>query len=197
MLMLGQEYDAKATFFVVGRNMGKGAINDPDTPWPPIIRRMIDEGHQIGSHTWSHQKLTEISPEQFQKQILFNEIALADLLGYFPTYMRPPHSMSNAQTDKWLADLGYHIAYFDLNTLGYENEGADLIQNSKDIWDERVEDLDPVTGSVLEIEHDPLYHTVYNLTEYMLDSLFRNEFKSVTVGECLGDPKENWYRRVY
>lgn len=176
--------------------MGKGAINDPDTPWPALIRRMAAEGHQIGSHTWSHQKLTEISVAQFQKQIIFNEIALADLLGYFPTYIRPPHSMSNATTDRWLADLGYHVTYFDLNTLGYENDDPNLIQNSKNIWDNRVESLDPLSNSVLQIEHDPLYQSVYNLTEYTLKSLFRNNFKSVTVGECLGDPKENWYRKI-
>lgn len=171
-------------------------MNDPSTPWPPLIRRMIADGHQVASHTWSHQKLTEITPAQFQNQIIFNEIALADLLGRFPTYLRPPHSMSNAETDGWLADLGYHIAYFDLNTLGYENEAATLIQNSKDIWDARVEGLDPATESVLQIEHDPLYHSVYNLTEHMLQSLVRNDFRAVPVGECLGDPEANWYRSV-
>jgi peptidoglycan/xylan/chitin deacetylase (PgdA/CDA1 family) len=196
LLDLLARYGAKATFFVVGRNMGKGAINDPSTPWPALIRRMLTDGHQIASHTWSHQKLTEISELQFRRQIHFNEIALADLLGFFPTYMRPPHSMSNATTDAWLAELGYHIAYFDLNTRGYENDDPNLIQTSKDIWDTRVENLNPVTGSVLQIEHDPLYQPVYNLTEYVLDSLFRNEFKSVTIGECLGDPPENWYRNV-
>ncbi|KAG9251643.1 putative chitin deacetylase [Emericellopsis atlantica] len=196
LLDLLAQYDAKATFFVVGRNMGKGAMNDPSTPWPALIRRMIDEGHQIGSHTWSHQKLTEITAAQFQNQMIFNEIALADLLGYFPTYMRPPHSMSDATTDAWLADLGYHVTYFDLNTLGYENDDATLIQNSKDIWDRRVEPLDPASASVLHIEHDPLYQTVHNLTEYVLQSLVRNDFRSVPVGECLGDPRENWYRKV-
>ena len=158
---------------------------------------MIAEGHQIGSHTWSHQKLTEISAEQFQKQILFTEIAMADLLGFFPTYMRPPHSMSNDETDGWLADLGYHVTYFDLNTLGYENDDPELIQNSKDIWDKRIGSLDPAVDSVLEIEHDNLENSVHNLTEYILESLFRNDFKSVTVGECLGDPRANWYRKVW
>lgn len=176
--------------------MGKGAMNDPSTPWPDLIRRMARDGHQIASHTWSHQKLTEITPEQFQNQMLFNEVALADLLGHFPTYMRPPHSMSNAETDGWLADLGYHVTYFDLNTRGYENDDAALIQNAKDIWDARVEGLDPATSSVLQIEHDPIYQTVYNLTEYMLQGLVRNDFRGVTVGECLGDPEDNWYRKV-
>lgn len=157
---------------------------------------MIADGHQIGSHTYSHQKLPEITAQQFQNQMRFNEIALADLLGYFPTYMRPPHSMSTEQTDAWLADLGYHVTYFDLNTAGYENNDPALIQNSKDIWDRRVPPLNLQTESVLVIEHDTEYQTVYNLTEYMLVSMRDLGWKGVTVGECLNDPKENWYRTV-
>lgn len=49
---------------------------------------MAAEGHQIASHTWSHQRLTTISDEKFRNQILYLEIALSDLLGYFPTYIR-------------------------------------------------------------------------------------------------------------
>lgn len=157
---------------------------------------MVAEGHQIGSHTWSHQVLTELTETQVLNQIYFNEIALADLLGYFPAYFRFPHSESNDTLDALLGVLGYHIIYYDLNTDGYDNDDPTLIQNSKDIWDARVEGLDPATNSVIDIEHDVDYQSVYNLTEYMLQSLFRNGFESVTVGECLGDPQENWYRNL-
>lgn len=56
-----------------------------------LLQRMIAEGHQIASHTWSHQRLTTISAEKFRNQMIYNEIAFADLLGYFPTYMRYAH----------------------------------------------------------------------------------------------------------
>ncbi|CAM1503177.1 Fc.00g079530.m01.CDS01 [Cosmosporella sp. VM-42] len=196
LLNLLKKYSAKATFFITGRNLGKGAINDPATPWPGLIKRMIAEGHQVASHTWSHQRLTTLSEQKFRNQILFNEIAFADILGYFPTYMRPPYSASNSTTDAWLNDLGYHIAYFNLDTEGYLHDSPNLIQASKDIWDAAVEGADTATTKWLGIEHDPVYQSVYNLTEYMLKSLFANDFNSVTVGECLGDPKANWYRSV-
>jgi hypothetical protein len=191
-----QSYSATATFFITGRNLGKGAINDPATPWPALIQRMALSGHQIASHTWSHQRLTELTGQQFRDQVLYNEIALPSLLGYFPTYLRPPYSASNDTTDGWLADLGYHVVYFNLDTEGYVNDSPDEIQNSKDIWDAAVEGKDPSTTKWLDIEHDPVFQSVYNLTEYMISSLFANGFRSVTVGECLGDPRENWYRTV-
>lgn len=49
---------------------------------------MIDEGHQIASHTWSHQRLNEVTEPQFLRQMHYLETAMADLFGFFPTYMR-------------------------------------------------------------------------------------------------------------
>ncbi|OAA58674.1 Glycoside hydrolase/deacetylase, beta/alpha-barrel [Cordyceps fumosorosea ARSEF 2679] len=196
LLNLLQRYGAKATFFVTGINLGKGAINDPAHPWGRLIKRMIASGHQVASHTWSHQRLTTLSEAHFRNQVYFNEVALADLLGYFPTYMRPPYSASNDKTDRWLGEMGYHVTYFNLDTEGYLHDSPDEIQDCKDIWDDAVEKRDPRTTKWLQIEHDIVFQTVYNFTEYALKSLFRNGFRSVTVGECLGDPKQNWYRRV-
>ncbi|KAF5723792.1 bifunctional xylanase deacetylase, partial [Fusarium mundagurra] len=189
-------YNAKATFYITGRNLGKGAINDPDTPWPGLIRRMVRDGHQIASHTWSHQRLTTLSRSKFWNQMIYNEIAFADILGYFPTYMRPPYSASNATTDAWLNELGYHITYFNLDTEGYLHDSPNTISTSKQIWDNTVEGRSPATNKWLHIEHDPVYQTVYNLTEYMLRSIRRNNFTAVTVGQCLQDAPSNWYRTV-
>lgn len=33
-----QAYDAKATFFITGNNLGKGMVNDPDYPWPSLLQ---------------------------------------------------------------------------------------------------------------------------------------------------------------
>ncbi|KAG3190887.1 hypothetical protein PC129_g25106, partial [Phytophthora cactorum] len=155
---------------------------------------MITDGHQVASHTWSHQRLTTLSKAKFWNQMVYNEIAFADILGYFPTYMRPPYSASNTTTDAWLSELGYHITYFNLDTEGYLHDSPDLIQTSKDIWGSTVEGKSPASNKWLQIEHDPVYQSVYNLPEYMLKSMANNGFSAVTVGECLDDPKANWYR---
>lgn len=52
----------------------------------------------------------------------------------------------------------------------------------------------PASDSFLQIEHDIHYQVVYNLTDYILSSLLKNGYQSVTVGECLSDPVSNWYR---
>ncbi|EOO00650.1 putative chitin binding protein [Phaeoacremonium minimum UCRPA7] len=187
-------YGAKATFFITGNNIGKGMINDPDLPWAGFIKRMTEEGHQVASHTWSHQNASQLTTAQLQAQMVYNEIALNDILGFFPTYMRPPFSICEKACQTILAALGYHIIYFDLDTEGYLHDDPTEIQTSKDIWDDAMANANSDTDSFLQIEHDIHYQTVYNLTDYILTSLFQNGFRSVTVGECLGDPLANWYR---
>ncbi|KAI0550257.1 carbohydrate esterase family 4 protein [Xylaria curta] len=189
------KYQAKATFFITGTNLHKGQINDPATPWPSVIQRMAAEGHQIASHTWSHENYSQLTTAQFQNQIYWNEIAFNDILGYFPTYMRPPYSICPTNTcGSQLASMGYHAIYFDLDTEGYLHDDPTEIQISKDIWDDTVPGTNPCRTSYLQIEHDIHYQTVYNLTDYFLTSLFKSGYRSVTVGQCLGDPPENWYR---
>lgn len=186
-------YSAKATFMITGNNLGKGPI-DSTPQWNALIKRMIAEGHQIASHTWSHQNLTSLDATHFNQQMIYNEMAFNNILGYFPTYMRPPYSECNSSCGARLKTLGYHVTYFDLDTEGYLNDDPTLIQNSKNIWDAAINPSNSATTSWLEIEHDIHYQTVYNLTDYILASMYSHGYKSVTVGECLGDPAANWYR---
>ncbi|EGR44869.1 uncharacterized protein TRIREDRAFT_69490, partial [Trichoderma reesei QM6a] len=188
------DHGVKATFFVTGRNLGKGAINDETKDWPRLIRRMKDEGHQIASHTWSHQRLPTLTKARLRQQMIFNEIAIADIIGVFPTYMRPPYSASNEDVNEWLGELGYHVTYFDLDTEGYLHDDDEAIEESKEIVRTRFDNADPDTDSFLHIEHDTVAHTVSTLISYTISQLFDAGFTPVTVGECLGDPYEFWYR---
>jgi peptidoglycan/xylan/chitin deacetylase (PgdA/CDA1 family) len=105
---------------VTGVNNGKGAIDDESTQWPGMIRRMIAEGHQLASHTWSHQDLSAITKEQRYEQMIKLEMATSNIVGKFPTYMRPPYSSCSEASGcpQDMADLGYHVSYFDLDTDG-------------------------------------------------------------------------------
>jgi len=194
LLDIFKKFGAKATFFMNGNNKGKGHINDPERPWAEMIRRMADEGHQVASHSWSHQNYTQLIGDQFRDQLIWNEIAINDILGYFPTYYRPPYSICPESCEKTLEELGYHTVYFDLDTNGLANDDPLKIGASKAIWDDAMAAASACNTSYIHIEHDLQIQTVYNLTAHMLGSLYKNGYRSVTVGECLGDPAENWYR---
>ncbi|KAF2182165.1 carbohydrate esterase family 4 protein [Zopfia rhizophila CBS 207.26] len=191
-----KSYGAKATFFITGNNNGKGAIDNSATAWPAVIKRMYNEGHQIASHTWSHQDLSAITKEQRYDQMIKNEMAIRNIIGKFPTYMRPPYSSCTAESgcEQDMADLGYHVSYFDLDTDDYNNVTPDKIQNAKNNFKNKVEPSNPSNTDWLAIAHDIHQQTAQNLTGYMLETLTKKGFKAVTMGECMNDPAANWYR---
>jgi hypothetical protein len=189
------KYHVNATFFIVGNSLGKGQIDDATTPWPNIIKRMHTSGHQIGSHTWGHQDLSAMTQNQRLAQMYNNEIAINNILGFFPTYMRPPYSSCSTACQTDLENLGYHIIYFDLDTEDYLHNSPSQIQICKNDFVGNISTTTAASGgNWLVISHDIQYQTAYNLTEYMIQTLLSQSYHPVTVGECLGDPPANWYR---
>jgi peptidoglycan/xylan/chitin deacetylase (PgdA/CDA1 family) len=193
ILDLFDKYKAKATFFITGNNLGKGEIDDSTKPWPDLIKRMYNAGHQIGSHTWSHQDLSAITDDQRMNQMIYNEMALRNILGFFPTYMRPPYSSCTPACQIILANLGYHVIYFDLSTEDYMFPNNAAVPKSYFIGNLSTT-INPKVHDWLVISHDIQQATSTTLAEYMLQTVLFAGFKPVTVGDCLGDPKANWYR---
>lgn len=196
ILDLLKSYNAKATFFITGNNINKGQI-DKTEEHISAIKRMDSEGHHIASHTWTHLNLSIISSEDRKNQVWNLEMALNNIVGKIPTYLRPPYSACNEACQKDMSDLGYHLISFDVDTDDYNQANATKIQKSKDLFKEYVtkDGATPEKNSSLVISHDILEQTANNLTEYMLSTLTQLGYKGVTVGECLGDPEENWYRQ--
>ncbi|KAL5114416.1 hypothetical protein ACEQ8H_007671 [Pleosporales sp. CAS-2024a] len=196
ILDLLKKYNAKATFFITGNNLVKGEI-DITPEFVSDIKRMDAEGHQIASHTWTHLDLSAISQIDRKNQMWKNEMALRNIVGKIPTYMRPPYSSCTGQCETDMADLGYHVIYFDVDTDDYEQDSPTLIQNSKNwfLGNITANGATAAGGATwLDIQHDIHDQTANNLTEYMLQTITRLGYRSVTVGECLGDPVANWYR---
>ncbi|KNG88904.1 putative chitin deacetylase [Aspergillus nomiae NRRL 13137] len=201
LLDLLDKYDAKVTFFITGNNNAKGPIDTPGMPWASMIERMYQSGHQIASHTWSHQDLSKITPEQRRIQILWNEVALRNILGGFPTYMRPPYSSCTAESGclKDMGNLGYHVILYDIDTEDYSHDSPNAIQGSKDIFDKNLARGKASDKSWLVIAHDVHEQTVYNLTEHMLKKVSKDGYSMVTVGECWVIPRRTgivWMRAL-
>ena len=193
LLDMLKQYGFTATFFVTGNNLGKGEI-DTTAPWPSLLLRMINEGHQIASHTWSHYSLNVISSDMRKQQMVKNERAIANVIGKYPTYMRPPYSQCN-DASGCIADmkaLGYHRTYFDLDTQDTVNFLPSTIAKSKEV----VQQLLGVSTvpNYLAVQHDLVEPSVSELSPYLFDLIKGKGWKGVTAGECLQDPEENWYR---
>ncbi|KAF2670004.1 glycoside hydrolase/deacetylase [Microthyrium microscopicum] len=180
----------KATFFVVAINGGKGEIDLSSSGYSPILQRMIADGHQIGSHTWAHQDLTQMTSAQRIDQITKNEVALTNILGFFPTYLRPPYTYTNPDVLSDLKTLGYHVVNQDLDTLDWQGD-YNAAQNN---FLGPISSNKPATSSYIVLSHDIHQQTVTQLVPFMITNLKKYGYTTATVGECLGDPPANWYR---
>lgn len=198
ILDLFKKYDAKATFFITGNNNGKGQI-DETQEYIDVIQRMDAEGHQIASHTWTHLDLSKIDADIRKDQILNVEGALNNIVGKIPTYIRPPYSSCTTESgcEQFMQDMGYHIIYFKLDTDDYQQQPRNTFQNSLDWFKGNMTapGMTPEKNSTISISHDIIHETANELTELMLKTITELGYKGVTVGECLGDHKDNWYRQ--
>jgi len=76
-----KELNVKATFFLMGKNI----IGNED-----IVKRMYDEGHLIGNHTYSHVELCDVCHDMALEEIESTNNLIYDITGYMPKYIRPP-----------------------------------------------------------------------------------------------------------
>ncbi len=82
ILDLLKQYEAKATFFVVGKRVEM---------YPELAKREIVEGHEIANHTYSHSYFRKrMGGEKIQNEILKAEQAIFTTTGEKPHLFRPP-----------------------------------------------------------------------------------------------------------
>ncbi|KIW27653.1 uncharacterized protein PV07_07377 [Cladophialophora immunda] len=193
LLDILDEAGAKATFFITGNSNGKGPI-DTTHKWTDVIQRMVREGHQVGSHTWSHEDMDEVGSQARRLDMAKNERALANILGKYPAYMRPPYLLCSNESGclSDMRDLGYHV-------ISYAFDSGDWMDpNNFTAMTERVDQAfqktDEQEGRMLLIQHDTIRTSAIELTKYVLDMISQRGWKAVTVGECLDDEPERWYR---
>ncbi|KAK1753654.1 chitin deacetylase [Echria macrotheca] len=180
----------KATFFVTGDNgHSNRAISDPSGPYPGLFKRMHAEGHQIACHSWTHPYFTNISASQRAQEFLKLESVFVDILGFFPTYFRPPYtSFEGIEGD--IAHFGYHNINFDLDTQDWKDDLA----ASRQIVTSTLAAKGPSGKSFLAILHEIHELSVTQLLQFVIDEARKYKYDLVTVGECLGDHPNNWYR---
>ncbi|MEU5976457.1 polysaccharide deacetylase family protein, partial [Streptomyces sp. NPDC047315] len=100
-------YGVHATFFCVGLHVHA---------LPDEVRRIVDAGHSLGNHTWSHPFLPDLSPRQFRLQLERTDEAFDRAVGRVPTIFRPPYG---ARTPETLAELhpdGPALALWDVDS---------------------------------------------------------------------------------
>lgn len=102
-----KKHGVKATFFLVG-NYFETQLE--------LVKRMAEEGHTIGNHTYSHPDMSKIGDIQsFQTELQKNEALYRDILGSeMPKLYRPPQGKFCEENLKMAQQLGYSTVFWSL-----------------------------------------------------------------------------------
>ena len=101
VLDLFAEHNAKATFFVLGWVAER---------YPEIVRRIVEEGHELASHGYGHKRITDLTPEEFRADLTKSSNILEQIGGVkLKGYRAPSYSIveSNLWAHEILAECGF------------------------------------------------------------------------------------------
>jgi peptidoglycan/xylan/chitin deacetylase (PgdA/CDA1 family) len=163
------KYSIKATFFVIGVNVKN---------YPKQLDMIIDKGHEIGNHTYSHNLLKSIPKEKIEKEISDTEKEIKNIRDYDLTLLRPPCGFYDEKLEKIAMDKGSKIVLWSIDTLDWSHASAKnmsrkILKNAKD-------------GDII-LFHDYVsgeYNTPETL-EIIIPILLEKGYEFVTVSELL------------
>lgn len=107
-----KKYNAKATFFCIGTQIEK---------YPDIFQRIIEEGHLIGNHSYSHdKKIGFFSTQKVVEEIKKNDLIIEKYLGKRTLFFRPPFGVTNPRFARAIKHTGHFV-------IGWDNRSLDTV----------------------------------------------------------------------
>jgi cellulose synthase/poly-beta-1,6-N-acetylglucosamine synthase-like glycosyltransferase/peptidoglycan/xylan/chitin deacetylase (PgdA/CDA1 family) len=120
-----RRHHAHATFFVIGSNVNEN---------PELAARIVAEGHEIGSHTFTHAELAVVPAWRRSLELTLTQNAIAGATGQSPTLLRPPYSSEpdavrapDFAAMRDAAAAGYLTVLTDLDTEDWRRPGVAAI----------------------------------------------------------------------
>ncbi|RJX37534.1 polysaccharide deacetylase family protein [Paenibacillus pinisoli] len=119
-----REHNVHATFFVLGEFVSY---------FPEVARRIIEEGHEIANHTFSHPELHNLSQSELLSELLRTETEIASVIENEKCKLfRPTYGVFSADTVENVRKLGYKFVLWSRTMLvkDWELPGVDIMVNT-------------------------------------------------------------------
>jgi len=157
----------KATFYVVGRNVDL---------YPQIVRRAVAEGHEIGSHSYTHRLFSKLSDSEIREDLTKTRDAIGRAAGIQPRTLRPPYGGLLQRQREWIhAEFGYPIILWSVDPLDWKRPGSAAVCS-------RI--LAATRPGSIVLAHD-LHGATVDAMPATLDGLLQRGFQFVTVSQLL------------
>ncbi len=167
ILDLLKKYNANATFFCIGKNIEK---------YPDILKKIVEEGHSVGNHSYSHSNFFDFyKKDRIIQELNDTDAVIKKNIGKKPAFFRPPYGVTNPSIRKAL-EVTKH------NVIGWNIRSMDgMIKNEKIIFNRIIKRLTP--GSIVLL-HDTSINTV-SVLEQLLLFLQQNKYEIISIEELL------------
>lgn len=114
VLSILKNENVTATFFVLGNTLDSPTLGEEFVK--QILTQMIQDGHVIASHSYSHPNFDELWPEGIQHEMDRAKGLFQKHIGKAPRFMRPPFGNATPRTIEALHNLGYFIIRWNVDT---------------------------------------------------------------------------------
>src|SRR5690625_1580842 len=165
-----------ATFFVLGAQVQK---------YPEIVERAANEGHEIGSHTWKHARLTLLPSKAVKKDLDKTNRMIKNAIGTAPMLLRPPYGSTNKKVAKVAKQAGLAVILWDVDSRDWEHRNPKkTVKEAKAARD----------GSIILL-HD-IHDSTITAVPDVIKALRKQGFTFVTVSDLVSDakPGESYFR---
>ncbi len=107
-----EKYNTRATFFMVGQRVSL---------YPEPARKVIEQGSEIGSHSWGHGRLDELKTEQVLADLQSVTEQVYDTVGREVDFMRPPYGCYSEAVVAAARELNQHLVLWDVDPRDWED----------------------------------------------------------------------------
>lgn len=166
LLNIFKEHGGKATFFVVGNCIDRRK---------DILKRMSDEGHEIGNHCWNHPNLSKQSEKEIATQISRTSSKIYEVTGKGASLVRPPYGAYNDKVKSVGKKLGVSFILWSVDTRDWESKNADAVYKSV---------MSSAKDGEMILLHD-LHKTTVDAMERVIPELIEQGYQLVTVSQLL------------
>jgi len=154
----------KATFFLVGKKVDNA---------PYLVARILQEGHDVGNHTYDHVNLTRIPPDMVETEIRLGNDAILRACGMLPVFFRPPGGQYDIETVRAAQKLR-------MTTVFWTDDPADYLSPGENIIETRL--LTHVRNGAVILVHDGIEQT-FRILPDLVARLRRAGYRFVTLSE--------------
>ncbi|KAB2954424.1 polysaccharide deacetylase family protein [Heliorestis acidaminivorans] len=159
------KHNIKATFFFTGHWV---------KTQPELLKRIVEEGHIVGNHTWGHPSLPDISEEKLTKEIMSLHDHIKEHVNYEPKYLRPPRGEFSRKTLEISKQLGYQSVFWSIAVVDWKPNSS-----AQNVYKGVIQQLHP--GAIILLHGNSM--VVVNQLENIIDTIEKKGYSFVSLDE--------------